>query len=184
MTHVRQNLELKAYCRDLAATRSMAIHLGAVAVGVLEQVDTYFKVPAGRLKLREIDASRAELIFYHRPTHPSARLSQYHLVAVADPASLAAALSAALGITTVVRKRRELLLWHNVRIHLDAVENLGGFIEFEAVLESDLDLGVAHERLQRLSEALGLATEDRVAASYGELLHIEAKPPPPSNTPC
>jgi len=33
-----------------------------------------------------------------------------------------------------VSKRREIYLWHNVRIHLDAVTGLGSFVEFEAVL--------------------------------------------------
>jgi adenylate cyclase class IV len=32
-----------------------------------------------------------------------------------------------------VSKRREIYLWHNVRIHPDAVTGLGSFVEFEAV---------------------------------------------------
>ena len=45
-----------------------------------------------------------------------------------------APLAAALGIRTVVRKQRTVYLHKNVRIHLDAVDGLGTFLEFEAVM--------------------------------------------------
>jgi adenylate cyclase class IV len=41
--------------------------------------------------------------------------------------------------TRVVAKRRHLLLWEGVRIHLDEVERLGTFIELEAVAPPDSD---------------------------------------------
>ncbi|MGK3856667.1 class IV adenylate cyclase, partial [Enterococcus faecium] len=82
----------------------------------------------GRLKLREIDGQAAVLIWYDRPDHDAARLSKYHLVPVADPAALKAALTDALGVRGEVRKRREIYLWHNVRIHLDEVAGLGSFL--------------------------------------------------------
>ena len=51
-----------------------------------------------------------------------------------DAGALKTALVAALGIRGVVHKRREIYLWHNVRIHLDEVAGLGALVEFEAVL--------------------------------------------------
>ncbi len=45
----------------------------------------------------------------------------------------------------VVSKRRRLFLWEGVRIHLDEVEDLGNFVEFEAVLPQAGDLATAHE---------------------------------------
>jgi adenylate cyclase class IV len=36
-------------------------------------------------------------------------------------------------------QRREIYLYHNVRIHLDEVEDLGTFLEFEAVLGPNVD---------------------------------------------
>ena len=38
-------------------------------------------------------------------------------------------LAEALGVRSVVRKRREIYLYHNVRIHLDEVCDLGRFLE-------------------------------------------------------
>jgi adenylate cyclase class IV len=45
------------------------------------------------------------------------------------------ALSTALGVRGVVRKHRHVILIDNTRVHLDEVEGLGSFIEFEVVLE-------------------------------------------------
>ncbi len=65
---------------------------------------------------------------------------------------MAEALDYALGPpVVVVAKRRHLFLWEGVRIHLDEVEELGTFIEFEAVLESpagDEAIALAHEKLR------------------------------------
>jgi adenylate cyclase class IV len=112
----------------------------------------------------------AVLIWYERPDATSARWSQYHLVPVSDPVSLRAALAAALGERGVVRKCRNLSLWHNVRVHLDDVAGLGTFVEFEAVMADGDDEATAHERLAQLAAALELRPEDDVAGSYGDLM--------------
>src|SRR5689334_15550162 len=115
-TQLRRNIELKARCRDLPAARAAAIALGAKAVGVLEQVDTYFHVQSGRLKLRETTGESAELIWYARADQTQFRASDYQLVPMADASLAKMALTSALGVRGEVRKRRELLMWHNVRI--------------------------------------------------------------------
>src|SRR5258708_1706900 len=121
----RRNLEHKFRCHDLDAVRAALPPLAPRPAGVQLQTDTYFHSRAGRLKLREIDGEPAVLIWYDRSDAATAKLSTYHLVPVADAASLHTALTAALGVRGVVRKRREIFLWHNVRIHLDEVEGLG-----------------------------------------------------------
>jgi predicted adenylyl cyclase CyaB len=166
----RRNLELKARCPDLALVRQRLQPLRPRSGGVELQTDTYFQVPHGRLKLREIDGQAAFLIGYQRPDHAAARISAYHLVPVPDAGLLKAALSATLGIRGEVRKRREILFWHNVRIHLDEVTNLGTFLEFEAVLAAHDELAIAQTRLDELSRLLEIAPEDRLAVSYSDLL--------------
>jgi predicted adenylyl cyclase CyaB len=166
----RRNIELKSTCPDLEGARKAALRLGARDAGLLEQTDTYFHCTAGRLKLRETAGRRAELIAYARPDHGEARDSEYHLAAVDEPAPLKRALASALGVRVVVTKRRQLLLWHNVRIHLDDVETLGTFVEFEAVMGPDEDNATSHARVKTLTEALGLDLAHRVSSSYGDLL--------------
>ncbi|HYO07597.1 MAG TPA: class IV adenylate cyclase [Tepidisphaeraceae bacterium] len=168
----KRNIELKARCRDLARAARAALEAGAERAGLLVQCDTYFRVPNGRLKLRETDGRPAELIWYARPNDPADRGSDYYVLPTPAPAETKAALTRALGVRGEVRKRRELLLWHNVRIHLDDVAGLGTFLEFEAVVSDSADEAVSRQRLRSLTERLGIQQADRVALSYSDLLGI------------
>ena len=50
----RTLIELKAKALDLRAVRDKLIQCKAKQIGVFHQVDTYYHVPKGRLKLREV----------------------------------------------------------------------------------------------------------------------------------
>ncbi len=147
--------------------------MGASDEGWLHQIDTYFRVPHGRLKLREEEGSVAQLISYERSDETVARESRYRLVPVSDPAGLKDAISDALGVLVVVEKSRRLLLWRGVRIHLDEVCGLGCFIEIEAVADPSSDLSNEHRRASQLQDALAITPERIVSFSYSdELLRI------------
>jgi homotetrameric cytidine deaminase len=165
------NVELKARDPDPEATRARCVALGAVEAGVLAQRDTYFAGRHGRLKLRvQQGADRAELIAYRRPDAAEASQSTYVLAPVDAPDALTEALDAALGVTVVVSKQRRLLLWEGVRIHLDEVEGLGSFVEFEAVLPDAGDLDAARAKVAHLRERLGIADDALVSVGYSDLL--------------
>ena len=165
------NFELKARCADLALARGRAQVLATRWLGVDEQVDTYFRVSGGRFKLRESSLSGAQLVPYLRPDAPLARRSDYVVIPVPEPALTKALLSELLGIHRVVKKRREIALYQNVRIHLDRVEGLGDFVELEAVWDGDA-AGEAEQRekVAFLRERLGIRDADLIAASYEGLL--------------
>jgi predicted adenylyl cyclase CyaB len=165
------NVEVKLRCADLEAARAAALRLGARVVSHEQQVDTYFVTRAGRLKLREIDGARAELIPYLRADHAGARRSDYRVIPVPDAEGTRRLLTELLGVQRVVRKRRELLLWRNVRIHLDRVDGLGTFLELEAVFDGSRDSEPAQrEACAWLLRELGLAAEPCIAGSYESLL--------------
>jgi adenylate cyclase class 2 len=166
---MKRNIELKAKTGDLVRARDAAIAAGAKHEQVLLQTDTYFHVSAGRLKLRQIEGARAELIWYSRSNNTAFRASDYIVSPVEDPQTMLTALSSALGVRGVVKKRRDLYLFENVRIHLDEVEGLGSFIEFEAVIADEADEKLSHARLVRLTEALGIGESDRIGVSYSDL---------------
>jgi adenylate cyclase class IV len=171
--NTRRNIELKARCGDLAAAAKRAASLGAERQGVLVQVDTYFRVPHGRLKMRETAGdAEAQLIWYERPDSTDFRGSDYYVLPIPKPLETRLALSAALGVRGEVRKRRQLWLWHNVRIHLDEVAGLGTFVEFEAVIAPGEDEEQSLDRLATLTGALNIGEADRVAVSYSDLLGI------------
>lgn len=169
MAHARRNVELKARDPDPDATLRAAVSHGATDEGVLRQRDVYFSAPDGRLKLR-IERDGAQLIGYRRADEALARLSSYHLVDQPDPEGLIAALEATLGITVDVVKRRHLLLWHDVRIHLDEVDGLGRWVELEAVAPPGSDLREEHAKVSELREVLGIADEHVVAEGYAAML--------------
>ncbi|MBA3807761.1 MAG: CYTH domain-containing protein [Solirubrobacterales bacterium] len=74
-----------------------------------------------------------------------------------------------------VEKSRRLLLWQNVRIHLDEVPGLGNFIELEAVVGPGSDLNSEYEKITELRDALDLTDERILATGYSdELLRREA----------
>jgi predicted adenylyl cyclase CyaB len=165
-----RNIELKARCNDLPAAASRAAELGARRVGMLVQTDTYFNVPAGRLKLREVEGHPAALIWYDRPDSVEFRGSDYYVVPVAEAALMKEALTRAMGVRMEVRKRRELWMWENVRIHLDDVDALGTFVEFEAVMRPDADEEISRARLGTLSNLLKVRDQDRIDVSYCDLM--------------
>jgi homotetrameric cytidine deaminase len=164
-----RNVELKSRDPDPARTLELALKLGASDEGEIEQRDTYFGGSRARVKLREQTPGEDELIAYRRPDDDEARVSDYLRVPVPDAAALKEALDAAYGTKVVVAKRRRLLLWENVRIHLDEVKGLGSYMELEGLVDGDDD-GPARARVERLREELEIDAANLVAGSYSDLL--------------
>lgn len=159
-----RNVELKATDSDPLRTLGACLALGARDHGTIAQRDTYFTVPRGGLKLRDETPGRPHLIAIERADAPQARLSEYHIVEVPDASGVRAALGAALGVRAEVAKRRRLLLWQDVRIHLDDVDGLGRFVELEAVAAPGSDLAREHRLIAELRAALQI-TDDRLCAT-------------------
>lgn len=162
-----RNIELKARLRDPAGARETCATLGARPCGDIRQTDTYFDVREGRLKLREAEPGRTELVQYFRDDVAGARGCDYQLCVV--EAGIKNLLAESLGVLTVVDKVRSLYLWENVRIHLDTVETLGNFLEFEAVLDETHDDEDGHQKLAMLTQTFGLAPDDLCPQSYLDL---------------
>jgi predicted adenylyl cyclase CyaB len=164
-----RNLEIKATVDSLAAARRrLGVLEGATRHAILRQTDWYFRVPKGRLKLRVVGANRdGELIAYLRPDKTGARTSEFQRLPTSDAAGTRRLLERMLGAQGCVRKRREVWLYRNARIHLDAVEGLGRFIEIEVVVTEGMPQ--ARALMKALREALGIRPGDLIAGSYGEL---------------
>ncbi len=163
------NLELKARIPDLDAARDRVRALGADRQGVEHQVDQYYQVSGGRLKLRQSSLDGAHLIVYLRPNDVSARVSTFHRLPVDRPEELAETLAAMFGTGPTVDKEREVWWWNDVRIHLDRVAGLGTFVEFEARLDTIGDQGEAQRLVDQLTQQLGIESSDLISDSYGEM---------------
>ncbi len=163
------NIEIKARYPNHVQARTHLERLQARRAGIEHQRDTYFVVPTGRLKLRERDGGPNQLVYYERPNQAGPKRSDYELVPVEDSAAIGALLARALGAWVVVDKRRDVWLLDNVRIHLDDVQDLGAFLEFEAVCE-DEEVSAEYEKLHTLMDALGIEQQDLIEGSYSDLL--------------
>ena len=164
-----KNLEFKAKCDSLDAFRQRLVNLQAEHRRTMKQLDTYFNVPQGRLKLREIDTHNAQLIYYERADLAESRYSNYQICDIPEPMAFKQIATMALGVKGVVEKQRELWLFGNTRIHLDEVKNLGQFVELETVIRSQTEVEAQAEH-QLVKEALGIKEEDLVSASYSDLV--------------
>lgn len=167
------NVEIKARCSDPGRIRTLLAEHGADFKGTDHQVDTYFQVPGGRLKLRQGNIEQ-NLIFYRRPDSRTPKTSGINLVPAEHPEELHALLSNALGVLAVVDKKREIYFIDTVKFHIDEVQKLGHFLEIEAI-DSNKSRSEAQlkEQCQSYIKILDIAQEDLVAQSYSDLLLAE-----------
>lgn len=128
------NVEIKARCANPDRIRQLLLKRGARFEGADHQVDTYYQVQSGRLKLRQGKIENA-LIHYERPDREGPKSSQVRLFRTGHSAQLGEVLHAALPILTVVDKQREIYFIDHVKFHIDQVKNLGSFVEIEVIDE-------------------------------------------------
>ncbi len=164
-----RNVEIKARLADPAATRCRVEALADGPPETLEQMDTFFRVAAGRLKLRETIGGRAELIFYERADDPEPKESRYERVPVVNAPALRDMLAAALGVRGEVVKRRLLYRAGRTRIHLDDVRDLGAFLELEVELRDGDTVEGGKDEAVRLLRSLDLAPDALVPQAYVDL---------------
>jgi len=139
-------------------------------IGEDHQVDTYFNVAAGRLKLREGNIENA-LIHYEREDLAGAKSSHVLLYQHQPDKTLKDILIKTLGIKAVVDKKRKIYFINNVKFHFDTVESLGTFVEVEAI---DKDGSIGKEKLQaqcdEYAASFGIAAEDYCSVSYSDMI--------------
>ena len=164
-----RNIEIKARVRELETQRRLIEEVSDQPRSLLSQVDTFFVVPRGRLKLRQFDPEHGELIYYQRIDQADAKLSDYQIIPTAEPEQLRAALAAALGVHGVVRKTRHLYFQGQTRIHLDDVQELGWFIELEVVLRPNQTKAEGKTLATELRRKLDIQAEDLIDCSYIDL---------------
>ena len=163
-----KNLELKSKCVNMEKLRRLMFELGAEHQKTMHQIDTYFNVPKGRLKLREIDGEMAQLVYYERADESASRYSNYSIVEITDASGFKQMMNA-IGVKAVVDKVRELWMYGNTRIHVDDVDGLGHFVELETVItnQTNTEAQAEHHFVKR---ALEIDDVEIVPVSYSDLI--------------
>lgn len=165
-----RNIEIKARIGQPAKLHAAAAALADRPAMLIEQEDVFFNVAEGRLKLRFLSPSRGELIFYRRDDISGPKTSTYSVVETDRPGELRALLGAALGERAIVRKQRHLYRAGRTRIHLDAVEDLGDFLELEVVLAESEPPADGEREAAALMAKLGVEARDLIEGAYVDLL--------------
>lgn len=164
------NVEIKAKCNDASFVRNYLNAAGADFKGVDEQIDTYFNVPNGRLKLREGNIEN-NLIYYERTNQAGPKQSHFNLVKIEDTKGLKEVLTKSNGIKVVVMKRRKIYYISNVKFHIDDVSGLGSFVEIEAGnIKIDLSQEQLKEQCDFYVKEFGIKEEDLIEVSYSDML--------------
>ncbi len=163
-------IEIKARCNRPEQVREILLANRADFKGHDHQVDTYFRCPNGRLKLRQGEIE-SNLIHYYRDDQAGPKASHVRLCPTHSDSPWLDLLAEALGVLVTVGKRREIYSIDNVKFHIDTVEGLGGFVEIEAI---DIDGTIGESALQKQCEhymdLLAICSEDLVECSYSDML--------------
>lgn len=164
------NIEIKARSSKSGDIRQWLLNNGAEYKGLDHQVDTYFKVAEGRLKLREGNIEN-NLIFYQRDNQAGPKSSHFELMPVTDPAKLKTILAKSIGVKVVVDKKREIYYINNVKFHIDEVQGLGSFVEIEAGnIISDLSKEELLQQCEYYMQQFGIEESDLLTHSYSDML--------------
>jgi predicted adenylyl cyclase CyaB len=169
------NVEIKARCPQQDAIRRLLIEQNADYRGEDHQIDTYFEVQRGRLKLREGNIEK-NLIFYEREDSVGAKQSNVVLYPYDGNPALKELLTKAHGVKVVVDKKREIYFIRNVKFHLDDVVGLGKFVEIEAIdREGTIGKDRLNEQCMHYMRLFNIAENDLLSCSYSDLLLAEKK---------
>lgn len=170
-----KNVEFKAKINGIEHYENKLLALDPEFRGLDHQIDTYFNANVGRLKLREGNIENA-LINYDRENVSGAKESQIILYQHAPNPALKSILIKQLGVKVIVDKQRKIYFIDNVKFHFDRVENLGTFLEVEAIDDKDaMTLEELKEQCDRYAAFFELTDNHMIDKSYSDLLMEEQK---------
>ena len=165
-----KNFEFKAKVENLELYEKKLLTLNPEYKGEDHQIDTYFNASTGRLKLREGNIENA-LINYSREDLSSAKLSNIILYQHSPNLALKNILSLQLGVKVVVDKKRKIYFINNVKFHFDKIENLGTFIEVEAIgTNNSYSIEELQAQCNKYLQFFELTEANIVAKSYSDLI--------------
>jgi adenylate cyclase, class 2 len=163
-------IEIKARTNKPDKIRKILQEHNAIFKGLDNQTDTYFNCKNGRLKLREGNIEN-HLIHYNRENKHKAKESSVTLYRSNPGSGLKDVLTNGLEILVVVKKEREIYYINNVKIHIDRVNQLGSFVEIEAIDETG-ELGREKLNIQckNFMLLLSIHEDDLIDCSYSDML--------------
>jgi adenylate cyclase class 2 len=168
MPHI--NFEFKAATNNVEALEKKLLELNPIFFGEDRQSDTYFNVAKGRLKLREGNIENS-LIYYERQNVAEAKQSDVILYKHMPDISLKAILSEVHGIKVVVKKIRRIYFIENVKFHFDKINELGTFVEVEAIdTTGDIGIEILKDQCKKYADLFEIKISDYISLSYSDMI--------------
>jgi adenylate cyclase, class 2 len=165
-----KNFEFKAKVGDIEKYENKLLTLNPKFQGLDHQIDTYFNTQLGRLKLREGNIENS-LINYDRENISGAKESQIILYQHEPNIALKNILTRQLGVKIIVDKKRKIYFIDNVKFHFDVVENLGTFIEVEAIdNKEEFTIEELKEQCDKYFDFFELTELNIIDKSYSDLI--------------
>ncbi|CAD5211238.1 unnamed protein product [Bursaphelenchus okinawaensis] len=160
-------LSIKAYVRDLEAMESKIFAYTETLGHIAQQLDVYFNVPYGQLKLRKTHPSKehAELISSKSVSH-SSNLVETRSTHIQEASALRKTLELCITELGSIKKKRRVYVKDNVRINLDDVEDVGVFVDIEIKKDGSHDVD---KKAEEVRKALGITEDIVVSSTYLEL---------------
>ena len=165
-----KNFEFKAKVDNIEILETKLLTLNPQYKGLDFQIDTYFNVSKGRLKLREGNIENS-LINYNRENISGSKQSDIILYQHEPNKALKDILKLQLGVKIVVDKKRKIYFIKNVKFHFDIVENLGTYIEVEAIDNNEeFTIEELKSQCDKYFEFFELEKSSMVEKSYSDLI--------------
>lgn len=165
-----KNFEFKAKVDNLEKYENKLLTLNPIFHGVDHQIDTYFNVHKGRLKLREGNIENS-LINYDRENISGSKQSDIILYSHEPNIALKNILTQQLGVKIIVDKKRKIYFIDNVKFHFDIVENLGTFIEVEAIdSKEEFLIEELKKQCEKYFDFFELTINNVIDKSYSDLI--------------
>lgn len=164
------SVEYRAELRDAVFASSILRKLGATRIISLDIVDTYFNIPTGTLKQREAKSEPTDFIFYERKALASPRLCTFTIYS--KEAAKERYGVQPLPVLTRVMKHRSMYMLGNVRMHIDDVEDVGTFMEFETLVSREVNARKCHQLINGLRVKMAPLLGEPISQRYADLVLV------------
>ncbi len=167
-----KNVEIKAKTEYPNKVIDKLKSLNADYRGCDTQIDTYFNIQSGRLKLRQGNIENS-LIFYNRENTKDSKLSDIAFSNIENGADVLDVLLSALGEKITVKKDRHIYFIDHVKFHVDYLDKLGTFVEIEVIDEkNEYSESEMHRLCAHYMDLLSIQKTDLLTHSYSDMLGL------------
>lgn len=163
-----KNLEIKVPVKSLSKLMKIVEEKGGELIYSSRQIDVYYKLQNGRLKVRNSQNGEKSVIFYRRIEDGSERWSDFEVIPVPNPEDWIKFFDKFLDRLVVVDKHRTLYHLQNTRIHFDKIKGLGNFVELETKVVGSKSK--ARKEFAEIMELLKLNPQEQILNSYSDLI--------------